>query len=511
MRRWLIVLHRYLGIGLGGLFVLWFASGIVMLYAGDMPNLAPDLRLLRAAPVDLTRVVLTAAEASRRATLPRPPATTTLVTILDRPAYRFTSGQTTRTVFADTGEVLTKLTVEQCRVLASRFARVSVADVEYVATLTRPDQWTLVDRRMPVHKFRLGDELGTELYVAPELGEVTVMTTRRARLLAWLGAIPHWLYIPSLRLHRELWYQLIVWTSALGCVMTALGLLIGLLQVRRRTASGRRAWIPYAGWMRWHHLTGLAFGVFALTWVFSGLLSMEPFAWTRATGLAIGRSDFAGGPPDLAAFPPFDPARWPTDLGGAVKAIEFVRVLGRPQYLVATVREPDDGVAAERVVRSANAAQSVVERWLVDPDSLSVRRELFDPSALLARLSAVAPSAPIVEVDWLRNYDAYYYARYGRVPPLPVLRVKLADPAASWLYLDPRLGTVAAVVSRSQRLERWLYHGLHSLDVVLPYESRGRRVLAIVLSLGGLVTSGVGCWLGWTRLVRSILRPRSGR
>ena len=32
-RRWLIWTHRYVGIPLSALFVLWFASGIVMMYA----------------------------------------------------------------------------------------------------------------------------------------------------------------------------------------------------------------------------------------------------------------------------------------------------------------------------------------------------------------------------------------------------------------------------------------------------------------------------------------------
>ena len=35
--RWLIWTHRYVGIPLSTLFVLWFASGIVMMYTGDMP------------------------------------------------------------------------------------------------------------------------------------------------------------------------------------------------------------------------------------------------------------------------------------------------------------------------------------------------------------------------------------------------------------------------------------------------------------------------------------------
>ena len=36
LQRSLILLHRYLGIPLSFVFVLWFVSGIAMIYAGGM-------------------------------------------------------------------------------------------------------------------------------------------------------------------------------------------------------------------------------------------------------------------------------------------------------------------------------------------------------------------------------------------------------------------------------------------------------------------------------------------
>jgi hypothetical protein len=49
---------------------------------------------------------------------------------------------------------------------------------------------------------------------------------------------------------------------------------VGIRQLRRRT-NGR--WIPYRGFHFWHHALGLCFGVFVLTWVVSGLFSMNPW------------------------------------------------------------------------------------------------------------------------------------------------------------------------------------------------------------------------------------------
>jgi len=62
-RKWLILIHRYLGIGLGLLFVVWFVSGIGMMYAGAMPELSPEERLARMPGIDWGRVKLTPAEA----------------------------------------------------------------------------------------------------------------------------------------------------------------------------------------------------------------------------------------------------------------------------------------------------------------------------------------------------------------------------------------------------------------------------------------------------------------
>ena len=47
LRKWLILIHRYLGIPLSAVIVLWFGSGIVMMYTGGMPSLTSRLRLER--------------------------------------------------------------------------------------------------------------------------------------------------------------------------------------------------------------------------------------------------------------------------------------------------------------------------------------------------------------------------------------------------------------------------------------------------------------------------------
>jgi len=51
MKRYLYLVHRWLGIGLGVFVVLWILSGMVMLFVG-YPKLTPAEHLARLAPLD---------------------------------------------------------------------------------------------------------------------------------------------------------------------------------------------------------------------------------------------------------------------------------------------------------------------------------------------------------------------------------------------------------------------------------------------------------------------------
>ena len=102
----------------------------------------------------------------------------------------------------------------------------------------------------------------------------------------------------------------------------------------------------------------------------------------------------------------------------------------------------------------------------------------------------------------LEEYDAYYYDRHG-ARLLPVLRVRYDDPLRTWLYLDPQRGVIVQKEERLSRVNRWLYHGLHSLDFPFLYYRRPLwDVVVIVLSLGGIVLSASTMVQAWRRLRR---------
>ena len=470
LRKFLILTHRYLGIAVCLLFVMWFVSGIAMIFARGMPGLTPEVRFQHLPVMDTSAIKVSPAAAAEKAQLERSPNRALLLTVMDRPAYRFSVGGSTTTVFADSGDVLESVGEAEAIQIASHFMNVPGTKLHYAGELLEPDQWTLEDRRvLPAHKITVDDPAHTVLYVSEETAEVALLTTRGSRAFAWFAAIPHWMYFAPLRQNGPVWRQVVLWTSGVATALATIGIILGFIQYSTR----------YAGLMRWHYVTGVAFGVFCLTWVFSGLLSMEPFFWASGggTGDRIAQA-LRGGTLDLAHFPNLS-------LLDDGKEVEYLRIQGEYYYQVRT---------------------DLSESLLVSADSPYIRRDLFSTESLMDRVKQGNRDVPIVESSLLSNYDSYYHPT-ERKPPLPVLRVKFADPDATWVYIDPHMSQIVTRFTRRERLQRWIYHGLHSLDFNFwYYQGPVWTSMMVLLNTGGACLSTIGVILAIKRVTRRIRR-----
>lgn len=234
MRRVLTLLHRWLGIAGNLLFVVWFASALVMMYA-RMPALDPGERLNRLPPLDLDAVQVGPAAAAAAARLDAEHLDAIQVRLGmagDRPVYRFRTTRGWTAVYADSGSPLLQVSEERALGIASSYvagndptARPAETPLTYDAYLTRPDQWSLQIRDLlPLHRVRAGNDV---LYVSDRTAEVVMATTPGSRFWGTAGAVFHWLYFTPLRTRTAFWYQLIVWTAGLGCVLTLSGLITG--------------------------------------------------------------------------------------------------------------------------------------------------------------------------------------------------------------------------------------------------------------------------------------------
>jgi hypothetical protein len=212
---------------------------------------------------------------------------------------------------------------------------------------------------------------------------------------------------------------------------------------------------------------------------------------------------------ELERFPAVDAAAWTALLGGrVVKELSFERIQDRPYYVarVASAPAPLDPKRERLHQPYGIGGRGEPETLLVAADTLEVRREPFSTESLVGRLRAAVPDTPIVDQELLTEYDSYYYSR-GRQAPLPVLRVRFDDPERTWVYVDPRMSQVVAVIHRWSRLERWLYNGLHSLDFGFWYDKRPLWDVGMIgLCLGALASSAIGLWLGLKRVRRDFVR-----
>jgi len=546
MKRWLYLVHRWLGIALCVLMAAWFLSGVVMMYVG-YPKLTNEERLAALPPlredaccVPLARAVAAAQALAPPATHathatpappapPAPPASSTsaaparaaaarqwrLTSVAGEPRYILGEGpRHLVAVDARSGEVIRAVSAADALASGRHFAsgghgpgaaeRTGGAEPvaagrspegvrgEYLG-LVDEDAWThsrALDAHRPLHLVAVHDELSRWLYVSSRTGEVVRDATFTERTWGWLGAWLHWLYMFRGGPVDAWWTQIIIGSSIACGVSVVTGLVVGVWRWRFRGTykGGRRT--PYAGFMaRWHHILGLVGGVLAFTWVLSGLLSVNPWKVFDASGARPDRFAYAGGPlvADAAAGTP-EAATVLAQLqaqGRAVREMEWRRV-GGVMHVVALGAGGPVVVQADGVL-----AQGLPEaRW----------REAA------ARL---LPNARIVHAEKLTQFDRYYYAREPhtmtgqRERPLPVWRLRFDDANETWVTVDPHTGDIVAQSDRHRRVDRWLFAFLHSFDLPKWLAARPAWDAWMVgFSLAGLGMSLTAVVTGWRRLRR---------
>ena len=228
-RKALIYTHRWLGIALTAVFVIWFVSGVIFMYVG-MPTLPAEERLLRMEPLDVSTIAVSPAEAASTAGL-KSPSRVRIAMHDGRPVYRFLSSGTWQAIFADSGAPLTPLTADAAVAVVRRFVPEHATTLRYDTRLTDSDQWTLqgvIRNTMPMHRIALGDPAGTEYYVSERTGEPVLRTTASGRFWGYTSAVLHWLYFTPLRRQGAFWAAFVIGISLVGTVMCAMGIAIGI-------------------------------------------------------------------------------------------------------------------------------------------------------------------------------------------------------------------------------------------------------------------------------------------
>jgi hypothetical protein len=473
LRKFAILIHRWLGVSCCALFATWFASGIVLMYF-EYPLIHPEDRLARAAELDASRILLSPEQAFARLDAVETPDHVRITMLDGRPTYRFGFGGSQVIVYADTGEPLGAVSREMGMRIAAAWTG-QRADDARTSEANEVDQWTVypgIWRGEPLWKYVWPD--GEQMYVSEETGEVVQHTTRGSRMGAYFGAVPHWLYFTPLRRNNPTWREAVIGLSGLGVLTTIFGLVVGVWLYSPSKARS----IPYEGQKRWHMFLGLIFGLFAFTWVLSGMLSISPFDWD-GDGASDGPAKaLHSGQWSAAAFTGQHPHEALAKVSGAlkVKELELAIAMGEPVYIA--IEAP----GRSRVIPIQGAAS-----------------EEFDAGRITRAMAETGPGA-LAASRRMDAYDRYYLDRHHR-KPLPVLFVQFDDPDRSVYYVDLKTAEVVESYDARTRVSRWLYHGLHSMDLPWLYGYRPAwDLVMLTLLMGGAALSITSVIIGWRRL-----------
>jgi uncharacterized iron-regulated membrane protein len=478
--RFAFALHRWMGVVLGLLMLLWCLSGFALMYSpypsttlGDR-----DYRVEGLAPISLPE----------QTALPEIPSDAALssarIEMLGVKPVISLAWDGGRGLFdlSNAAKVASIDEAQALEVAGAYVARHGISGAPSIKRLSDRDEFTVAgyfNSGRPYYEVRLNDPEKTMLYISSKTGDVRQRTTASLRLWSWLGAIPHWLYFTELRKDTKLWTDVIIWTSLAGCFLTLLGLFVGLRQFRRRHSTGRLS-SPYRGAKFWHHMLGLVFGVLVLTWTFSGFASMQPWGWLESgpeVGEAVDR--LTGKPITWSQAKPAIEAHLAAlkeEQGEAVQ-LSLSAQDGRPWFIKRTA----DG-SRERLDAAAASAP-------------------FDEDAR-QRAAALLAGEKTAQVELMTAEDDYYY-RGAAASDFPVVRVTVKEADDTRFYLDPVSGDVRFVADPGARGFRWLHLGLHRFDFF--GWLRVRPVWDIVvwlLMLGVTAVCALGAYMSIRKLAR---------
>lgn len=479
--RLILIIHRYLAVAVGLLMTLWCLSGFVMMYQA-MPELSNEQRLNGLQPLVLTECCDLGGFAPHDDT---PLGNFRLEMLLGEPVLRFATGQDTHIISLTSGEAVAQLSPDQVLTVAELYgAGNNIAGAPVARGTIEMDQWTVQSarRNQPAWHIEFDDAAGTEIYINGRTGEVFQQTNRRERVLAWLGAIPHWLYPTVLRQNGALWTNIVVWTSILGTFLAATGLYVGISRWQRQRDTNKFQ-SPYQGWWYWHHISGLMFGVLVLTWVFSGLMTMNPWGALGSAGGGNYRPQLNGG------------AQW----SGLQRFFAAVESGDAELPQSGSFVQITPAVFDQQLFLMANTPQGEQQR--LNADGRRARLQIEDIKRVVAQLDT-----PIRESGLMYDEDSYYYG-HKREVPLPVYRVIMDDGEQTRIYINTETGGVRSLGSTG-RWSRWIRTGLHDLDFPILRSRPIWDIVVILLLIGVTIVCATGTWMALRRIRRDIRSVR---
>ena len=529
MKRLLFEIHRWVGVVLALFMLLWFFSGLVIVFTGQL-SLSRNAQLAHAESLSPETGWLSLGEAWDRSADARKAAARAestgrgsedhrngergseerskegkagngrgkgaggntivearLLRQSDKPVWLVEDGRNRRFAISALDGKLHEVTEDEALEIATRWLaheNKSNVELKYLDTIDSSSSLRNQQSLRPFHRIAVKDGAGTELLISARSGEVLQAASRLDRALYYAG---NWLH-----LFRPLdaigWGEarrdILTWLGFFAFAGALTGMIVGWLRWRpgwfgKHTYSEGRTQPYRAFWFKWHFWSGLLGGTLAVLWAFSGYLDNNPFKlFSEGNTSREELSKFIGPdvPPAMRHWKPAPLA----DESADVVELKWRR-LGDQSVLIASTRD------GQRLPQETEG---------------SVKK--FDNATLQTAVNRLANGAPISRTVVLNEYDDYYYLRHHRdaaEKPLPVVRVELGDAVATHYYIDPQDGRLLLKRDRSSRAMRWLYSAIHHWDFGWLYKRPFWDIWMVIWVSFGLVLSLTAVVVGWKRLL----------
>lgn len=482
MKKTLIQIHKIFGSLISLLFLMWFISGIILVFVG-FPHASRQERFeqLRAFNCEALKSIKPFPEFGSKKI--------EFELYNNTPVYRIYSGRRSQKVIdANTLLHIKSFSKAEAIKTAQNFNGCSVTQVDSLNQLDSWIPWAYYKPLLPFYKCYLNDDLHTVIYVSSKTGLIIQETNRQSRWLARFGAIPHWIYFKQLKQNQQLWEVIVVLLGIIGLIACISGLWVAFYRVKRGSDNKIVALTVYKKWdYKWHHLLGWFLGFLLCTFTLSGI-----FYTTGIPSWMINK-------PKGQSFT----SQWnkSTSLDSTIHPQQIWKQL--PNKMGIRKIAPSSSMNKQTVsifyddYRRPLSYQilnndSIIPFSVSDKEVLEYAKNIFEEDQLTITLQT--------------QYDNYYEANGMFYHPLPVYKIIVDDAYGTTLFIDPTNGKAVGHFDNNKRWKRWLTKGLHKFEFPIfeKYDWLRKVLLIGVLLIGTFmcVTSVVLSWKWFKRVIK---------
>lgn len=471
IRNFIYSFHRVLGAVLSLLFLMWFVTGLVLIYH-PFPSVTDEDRYQHMEVIESE--LLPIDSMLKNIPVEEKIKSLTLNQRQEQPVFTIKTDKKEYLISANGFIIEPKdLTFDAVRSIAVKWCQAPIIKVDTLHDLEQWIMYSKYEKELPIYKFYFDDKEKTQLYISSRTAVVQQKTTVHERFWSWVGFIPHKFYIVPLRKHTQIWINTIWICGVLGLLMCFGGIYVGIDAYIRRFKRKGKFESPYRKpWYWWHHVLGIIFGIFLITWTFSGMMSLKKVPqWVVKTHQEYKVSKLIKG-----KRPSID------------KYVLDYRVL---QQVYPDLKQVEWSYFQEvPVLKVVDGSKEIA----LDASSAEIKELFLSEEAIEKAIHKIHGDDALFKISLISDYDNYYLP-WRKKMALPVYKVEVSDPDHSTYYINPKSGDYK-YLNNNKKARKWIFNALHYFHIKeLMKHPLVWTIVIWVLTLGGIVVSGTGVWL----------------